>query len=72
MGFLRDLLNVLRKMKRSSSFQFACPRCNSQKIHISSKFDVWLTPEQYVCENCGYMGPIVLQLEKDKQLRNLA
>jgi len=66
MGFLRDLLNVLMKTKRSNLSPFACPRCSSQKIRLSSKFDIWLTPEQYVCENCGYKGPIVLQLEKDK------
>jgi len=65
MGFLMDLLSVLRKTRRSGSFPFACPRCGSQKIHLSSRFDIWLTPEQYVCENCGYMGPIVLQLEKE-------
>jgi hypothetical protein len=39
-----------------------CPKCASSKLSLSSTFDVWLTPEQYVCENCGYKGPIVMEL----------
>jgi len=40
-----------------------CPRCGSSNIRLSSSFDAWLTPEQYVCANCGYKGPIVLERE---------
>jgi hypothetical protein len=28
---------------------------------------VWLFPEQYICENCGYKGPIVLELVKEEK-----
>ena len=41
-----------------------CPRCGSTNIKLSSKLDVWLTPKQYVCKDCGYVDPIVLELEK--------
>jgi hypothetical protein len=34
---------------------------------LSSRFDVWLFPEQYICENCGYKGPIVLELVKEEK-----
>jgi predicted RNA-binding Zn-ribbon protein involved in translation (DUF1610 family) len=42
----------------------ACPRCGSVNIKLSSKLDVWLTPKRYVCSDCGYVGPVVLELEK--------
>jgi len=41
-----------------------CPRCGSANLKLSSKLDVWLTPGRYVCVDCGYVGPVVLELEK--------
>ena len=43
-----------------------CPRCGSTNIKLSSKFDAWLMPKQYVCYDCGYNGPIILELEEDQ------
>jgi len=43
-----------------------CPRCGSTKIGLSSKFDAWLMPKQYICYDCGYSGPIILELEEEK------
>jgi len=28
---------------------------------------MWLFPEQYICPQCGYKGPIVLELEEQKE-----
>jgi hypothetical protein len=28
---------------------------------------VWLTGEQYYCEDCGYVGTVVMVLEKEKE-----
>jgi predicted RNA-binding Zn-ribbon protein involved in translation (DUF1610 family) len=44
-----------------------CPRCGSVNIKLSSKLDMWLTPKQYICHDCGYRGPVVLELEEDKE-----
>jgi len=44
-----------------------CPRCGSVNIKLSSKFDAWLMPKQYVCYDCGYVGPVILELEEDKE-----
>jgi len=41
-----------------------CPRCGSSRLHLSSSLDYWLTPKKYICEECGYIGPIVMELEK--------
>lgn len=44
-----------------------CPVCHSPKIKLSSIFDGWLTPEVYICMDCGYKGPIVLEIEGYKE-----
>jgi len=33
---------------------------------MSKSFDYWLFPVKYVCEDCGYDGPIFMELEKDE------
>jgi hypothetical protein len=42
-------------------------RCCSPKIYLNSSLDVWLTPKTYHCENCGYTGILVMELEEEKQ-----
>ena len=74
MGTLKNLREVLGRLKRKKLREQTptlCPRCGSSKIKISSSFDTYprmygLTPRQYVCEECGYRGPIVLELEEEK------
>jgi ssDNA-binding Zn-finger/Zn-ribbon topoisomerase 1 len=64
-GILKDLSDVLKGMKRRNQTIKLCPKCRSPKLKLSSSFDIWLTPEQYVCENCGYKGPIILEVEEE-------
>jgi predicted RNA-binding Zn-ribbon protein involved in translation (DUF1610 family) len=47
-----------------------CPRCGSFNIELSSKFDAWLTPKNYICKKCGYKGPVVLELEPENKEKN--
>jgi len=70
MGILEDIRDVFKSMKRGKPVLKLCPRCGSPKLRLSSGFDVWLTPEQYICENCGYKGPIVMELEEEKENTN--
>ena len=60
---------VFAKFSKQSNIrkptQIFCPRCASPKIHLTSSLAVWLTPKQYYCEECGYVGIIVMELEKD-------
>ena len=75
MGILKDLREVLRGLKKEKLAKRTpkfCPRCGSSKIKVSSSFDTYprmygLTPRQYVCEDCGYRGPIVLELEGEEK-----
>ena len=59
------LRDILKNTKHRKPTQIYCPRCASPKITLSSSLAVWLTPKQYYCKECGYLGIIVLELEKD-------
>jgi len=64
---VEDLRNVFKHLKHRKPACIFCPRCASQKIHLSSGLDLWLTPQTYVCYDCGYRGLIVMELEEEKQ-----
>jgi predicted RNA-binding Zn-ribbon protein involved in translation (DUF1610 family) len=64
MGILENLREVLKNLKHKEAKPKLCPRCGSNALRLSSRFDVWLFPEQYVCMHCGYKGPITLELEE--------
>jgi predicted RNA-binding Zn-ribbon protein involved in translation (DUF1610 family) len=63
---LRNFREVVRNLKHSGPRIKLCPSCGSPKLGLSSRFDIWLFPEQYVCMNCGYTGPLVMELVKEK------
>ncbi|MEM3464386.1 MAG: hypothetical protein QXL91_05940 [Candidatus Bathyarchaeia archaeon] len=65
MRFLEDLGEVFKALKRRKPSKIYCPRCGSPRIHLSSSLDYWLTPKKYVCDECGYKGQIVMELEKE-------
>jgi predicted RNA-binding Zn-ribbon protein involved in translation (DUF1610 family) len=67
MKLLRNIREVFETLKRRKPSKIYCPRCGSPKIHLSSSLDYWLTPKKYVCENCGYVGQIVMELEKEEE-----
>jgi predicted RNA-binding Zn-ribbon protein involved in translation (DUF1610 family) len=66
MKLLQDIKEVLKTLSYRRSTNIYCPRCGSSKIHLSSSLDYWLTPIKYVCDNCGYVGPIIMELEKEE------
>jgi predicted RNA-binding Zn-ribbon protein involved in translation (DUF1610 family) len=66
MKLLRNIREVFKTLKYRKPSKIYCPRCGSPKIHLSSSLDYWLTPKKYVCENCGYVGQIVMELEKEE------
>ncbi len=43
-----------------------CPVCGSTNIKKVSAFSGWLLPEEYVCLDCGYRGPVVAEIEVDE------
>ena len=64
---VREVLNTLKHRKPTRIY---CPKCASPKINQSSSFNAWLLPEKYFCENCGYTGPIIMELEKEEKNEN--
>jgi hypothetical protein len=64
---LDDIREVLKTVKHRKPTQIYCPRCCSPKINLNSSLDLWLTPRQYHCEECGYTGIIVMELEEEKE-----
>jgi len=66
MNVFRNLRDVLKGLKRRGPAKKFCPGCGSSELRLSSRFDIWLTPEQYVCGRCGYKGPIVMEVEAEE------
>ncbi len=75
MGILADFREVIKELKHKKIGETTtklCPKCGSPKISISSGFDTYprmygITPGKYVCAECGYNGPIVMeQTEKEE------
>ncbi|MDH7564798.1 MAG: hypothetical protein QHH24_08020 [Candidatus Bathyarchaeota archaeon] len=65
MKFLSDLREVISLLKHQKPTQIFCPKCKSPNIRLSSQHFVhWLT-RQYTCEECGYNGPVVIEMEKE-------
>jgi hypothetical protein len=57
--------DVFKTLKHKKPVPIFCPRCASPNLRLSSSWDYWLTPRNYVCSDCGYAGPLVLELEKE-------
>ncbi|NWG11269.1 hypothetical protein HXY33_05940 [Candidatus Bathyarchaeota archaeon] len=66
MKLLQDLREVFKTLKHRRPSKIYCPRCGSAEIHLAHSLDYWLTPRKYLCEGCGYVGPIVMELEKEE------
>ncbi len=67
MGVLEGSREVFKGLNMRKKAEKFCPVCGSPKLRLSSKFDIWLTPEQYVCESCGYKGPIVMEINEENK-----
>ena len=74
MGFLADFREVLKELKhkkRRETITNFYPKCGSKKILLSSGLSTYprmygITPEEYLCPECGYKGPIVLEKSKEE------
>ena len=65
MKMLDDIREVFKAVKHKKITTIYCPKCCSTKIHLMGSLEYWLTPKQYLCDECGYHGPIVMELEKE-------
>jgi transposase-like protein len=67
MKLLENIHEVIRTLKHRKPSRIYCPRCCSPNINLHSSLDQWLTPPKYVCQQCGYTGPIIMELEKEQE-----
>ena len=70
MNPLRNVRNAFKTVKHRKPSRIYCPRCASSNIKLSSSLDFWLTPQKYICFDCGYTGSIVMELEKIAEKEN--
>ena len=66
----QNVRDVFKTVKHRKPSRIYCPRCASPNIALSSSLDYWLTPQKYICHNCGYVGSIVMELEKIEEEEN--
>ncbi len=64
---LVGIRDIFKNTKRRKPTQIFCPRCCSPKIQLNSSLDAWLTPNNYYCEDCGYHGIIIMELEPEAE-----
>jgi len=64
---LDGIRDVFKNTKHRKPTQIFCPRCCSAKIQLNSSLEVWLTPKQYYCPECGYHGILVMELEPETE-----
>jgi len=53
-------------MEKTKNEVKVCPTCNSQDISLySSKAEQYAALFRYICNNCGYEGPMTVMEKKD-------
>jgi predicted RNA-binding Zn-ribbon protein involved in translation (DUF1610 family) len=63
-------IEVVKALKRRRESAFACPRCGSLNLSKSTGMDGWLLPPLYLCNDCGYAGRLVLEVEAQDPTRD--
>jgi len=66
-AFSRVFRSTKWRLSQSKNSVLVCPRCGSKNIELSSRLDAWLMPKRYICRECGYIGPLVLEIEVEEQ-----
>jgi predicted RNA-binding Zn-ribbon protein involved in translation (DUF1610 family) len=60
----------MKDLKHTGHTAFACPSCGSLRIKPSGSLSGWMTPAVYTCEQCGYVGRIILEVEPSDDDKN--
>jgi len=58
-------LETVKDLKYTGHNAFACPACGSLKIRPAGSLSGWMTPAAYACQECGYVGRVILEIEPD-------
>ena len=60
---LKGLSDKLFKVRHRTPSPVFCPKCGSHKIKLKESYGI--LPRVYRCSECGYEGPLVLELEEE-------
>ena len=60
-----EIIDILKKSKHSTPRPVFCPACESPKIKLKESFGI--LPQIYHCEECGYEGSLILELEPEEE-----
>ncbi|MBS7638035.1 hypothetical protein KEJ49_04000 [Candidatus Bathyarchaeota archaeon] len=61
---LRELVRILGELRYRSPSPKLCPVCGSPRIKQAF---LGITPPTYVCESCGYMGSLTLEIHDEAE-----
>ena len=72
MGRISDFREVIKELKhkeRGKKIVKLCPKCGSFKIAHTNNLRTYpglygIAPRQYICPECRYIGPIVIEQTK--------
>ena len=65
MAILKDFLGTIREIRHRSPQPKFCPSCGSHRMRQLPAMGIM--PVTYFCEDCGYRGLLVLELEKEPE-----
>lgn len=64
MQTLKTILDALKNTKHSTPQPVFCPKCSSPRIRLKESYGI--LPQIYHCDDCGYEGHIILELEPEE------
>lgn len=62
---LKEIIDILKQSKHSTPRPVFCPKCQSPKVKLKESYGI--LPQQYHCEECGYEGTLILELEPEEE-----
>lgn len=57
-------IEIVKALKRQRSSAVVCPRCGSLHMTKSTGMDGWMLPTLYLCNECGYVGRLALEVDR--------
>lgn len=61
---MNRLADTVKRLKRSDPSPRICPSCGSTNIREHGSLGGWLIPSTFVCDDCGYAGGVVLEVDQ--------
>ena len=63
-------IETVKGLKYTGHTAYACPTCGSLKIRPAGSLSGWMTPAFYSCQECGYLGRVILEIEPDDNIES--